>query len=219
MKFNDFDWNDIIMEAPEDNTEDDLGGEEELTATDYADAENMNIEEEDPAAEDNTEEDNPTDDTGEDNLEDGGEDDLNLDEDPLGDEEGNTDETTEDEQTDNGDETENVSDEQNKYLVQDFIELFNRMEEIQEIMRNNNKLSLRANPVYNKVRQNLEKLNDVTYDYIVNKFSKNSYVANLYQFNLIIQALNINIQMLELNMDLNIKNVKDKDKNKQKRQK
>ena len=39
----------------------------------------------------------------------------------------------------------------------------------------------------------------------VNKFANNSYVANLYQFNLIIQAMNINVQMLESIKDLEIK--------------
>ena len=211
MKFNDFDWNDIILEAPEDNVDD--TGEEELTATDYADANNLDIEEEDPNAEDN-EEDPVTDENGnEDDL--GGEDDLNLD-DPEG--EDNPDETIDDEQIDNGDETENISDAQNKYLVQDFIELFNRLEEIQNVLRNDERIQLRGNPIFIKVRQNLEKLNDVVYDYVINKFSNNSYVANLYQFNLIIQAMNINIQMLENIKEFNDKN-KDGGKKKRKTQK
>ena len=47
---------------------------------------------------------------------------------------------------------------------------------------------------------------------ITNKFSKESYVANLYQFNLIIQALNVNIDLLSSvmasNKQFNEKNAK-----------
>lgn len=201
MKFNDFNWDDIIMEAPEDNIED-TG--EELTATDYTDAEGLDIEEGDPANEDNLDDEGDTTDNGDEdlNLDENNEDDLNLD-DPEGDTTG--DENPEDEQIDNENETENPSDKQNKYLIRDFIELHTRLEEILELLRTDRNVVLCGNPVFIKVRQNLDKLCEVTYDYIVNKFANNSYVANLYQFNLIIQAMNINVQMLESIKDLEIK--------------
>lgn len=210
MKFNDFNWNDIIMEAPDDNIED-TG--EELTATDYSDAEGLDIEEGDPANEDELDnEDDTTEDSGDkdSNLDENNEDDLNLD-DPEGD---TGDENTDDEQIDNDTETENSSDKQNKYLIQDFIELHTRLEEILDILRTNRNLTLCGNPVFIKVRGNLDKLCDVTYDYIVNKFANNSYVANLYQFNLIIQAININVQMLESIKDIEIKLLEKKKKRK-----
>lgn len=189
MKFDDFNWEDIIIEAPTEEVVDD----EELTASDYTADEDLNIEE--GAPED--EEDLGPEDYNENSEE--GEDELNLDEEePLGDE-NLDDETPEDEQIDNGEEevVDDMSSQQNKYLIQDFIELFNRIEEILAVFRSNDKLSLRMNPAIIKIKQNLDKLYDVTYDYITDKFAKNSYVANLYQFNLIIQALNINVQMLE----------------------
>ena len=47
MKYDDFSWDDIVLEAPGDDA--DMG--DDLAATDYADAEGMDIEEEDPMAE------------------------------------------------------------------------------------------------------------------------------------------------------------------------
>lgn len=192
MKFDDFNWEDIIIEAPTEEVAED----EELTASDYTADEDLNIEEGTPEDEEDL---GPEDYNENPEEEEEGEDDLNLDEeDPLGDE-NLDDETPEDEQIDNGEEevVDDMSSQQNKYLIQDFIELFNRIEEILAVFRSNDKLSLRMNPAIIKIRQNLDKLHDVTYDYITDKFAKNSYVANLYQFNLIIQALNINVQMLE----------------------
>ena len=189
MKFDDFNWEDIIIEAPTEEVADD----EELTASDYTADEDLNIEEGSPEDEEDLGPENYNENSEE------GEDELNLDEEePLGDE-NLDDETPEDEQIDNGEEevVDDMSSQQNKYLIQDFIELFNRIEEILAVFRSNDKLSLRMNPAIIKIKQNLDKLYDVTYDYITDKFAKNSYVANLYQFNLIIQALNINVQMLE----------------------
>ena len=191
MKFDDFNWEDIIIEAPTEEVVED----EELTASDYTADEDLDIEEGTPE----DEEDLGPEDYNEDPEEGEGEDDLNLDEeDPLGGE-NLDDETPEDEQIDNGEEevVDDMASQQNKYLIQDFIELFNRIEEILAVFRSNDRISLRMNPAIIKIRQNIDKLHDVTYDYITDKFAKNSYVANLYQFNLIIQALNINVQMLE----------------------
>ena len=208
MKHDDFTWDDIILEAPGDE---DLGGEE-LTASDYSDAEGMDIEEgepemaegdegmdEDPADEDPLSEEETDDEGGEEDPAD--EDPLSedpADEDPLSDDgtggEG-YDENLEDEQTDNT-ESDVVSDKQNINLVNDFIELYTRIDVIMQQIRTDCKTNIRYNPNMLTVRRNLEKLKDITYDYIVNKFTKETYVANLYQFNLIIQALNTNIDLL-----------------------
>ncbi len=118
------------------------------------------------------------------------------DEDPGLNDELNSNETPEDEQTVN-DENETMSGQQNKYLIHDFIELFNRQEEIIDKLRRDKKLNSFISPTFRQVKQNLEKLRDVTFDYITDKFAKETYVSNLYQFNLIIQALNVNVQMLE----------------------
>lgn len=229
MKHNDFTWDDIILEAPGDE---DLG--DDLSATDYADAdfdmeegdpsgeEDMGAEEEPVEGEDVEGEDDVLDEdpmaedeegTGEEGDGMGGEGDP-LDEDPMDDGSG---ETTDEEQTDNT-ETDVVSDVQNINLVNDFIELYRRIDEIMNQIRTDCKTNIRYNPNMLVVRQNLTKLKEITYDYITNRFSKESYVSNLYQFNLIIQALNVNIDLLSSVLASNRK-AKEKDKSKKKKKK
>lgn len=204
MKFNDFNWEDIIYEAPNEPEEADDG----LSATDYSDESNLEVDdvsaEEDLGAEDYTEMENEEGDEPAD--EEGGEE-MPEDQDPMAEgeedmegemgegEEGMEDDSLDDEQQDNA-ENDHQS-QQNKYLAHDFIELYNRQKEIIDKIRKDNRLNAFTNPTTAQVKRNLEKLSQVTYDYILDKFSKETYVANLYQFNLIIQAMNLNIQMLE----------------------
>ena len=187
MRFEDLNWMDIVMEAPEDV---DDGGGEELSATDYTDAENLEIDEATP--------DDEMDEGGDEELDLGDEDEIGLDEDAVDEDENIDDETPEEEQTDNDEESDDiVSDKQNKYLIHDFIELYKRMDEILSEIRSNGKIKLHINPNFLVVRKNIEKLREVTYDYIIDKFAKESYVSNLYQFNLTIQALNVNVDLLD----------------------
>lgn len=201
MKFDDFNWKDIVLEAPEDEFQ-----EDELSATDYADADGMDIEESDPMDEEvNDTEGEDMDPADEDPLaeDEEGEDPADedpmaegdpADEDPLAEDgEEGSDENLDEEQNDN---TENiVSDKQNSNLIKDFIELYNRIDEIMLQMRSDCTTNIRYNPNIIVVRKNVEKLKEITYDYIIHKFAKESYVVNLYQFNLIIQALNTNIDL------------------------
>ena len=207
MKFNDFNWEDIIYEAPNEPEEADDG----LSATDYSDESNLEVDdvsaEEDLGAEDYTEMENEEEDEPAD--EEGGEE-MPEDQDPMAEgeegemgedglegegEEGMEDDSLDDEQQDNAEN--DPQSQQNKYLAHDFIELYNRQKEIIDKIRKDNRLNAFTNPTTAQVKRNLEKLSQVTYDYILDKFSKETYVANLYQFNLIIQAMNLNIQMLE----------------------
>lgn len=207
MKFNDFNWEDIIYEAPNEPEEADDG----LSATDYSDESNLEVDdvsaEEDLGAEDYTEMENEEGDEPAD--EEGGEE-MPEDQDPMAEgeegemgedglegegEEGMEDDSLDDEQQDNAEN--DPQSQQNKYLAHDFIELYNRQKEIIDKIRKDNRLNAFTNPTTAQVKRNLEKLSQVTYDYILDKFSKETYVANLYQFNLIIQAMNLNIQMLE----------------------
>ena len=214
MKFDEFNWNDIIYEAPDEDLDD--GGD--LSATDYADVgDDVDISEADPMADEGGETEDVSDDADTDPADEdplGDEEDTSdtdpADEDPLGDEDGgdpadedpladdgeeSSDENPEDEQTDNMED--NVSsDKQNVNLINDFIELHTRIDTIMQQIRTDCKTNIRYNPNMLVVRGNLEKLKAITYDYIINKFAKESYVANLYQFNLIIQALNVNIDLL-----------------------
>ena len=200
----------ILMEADDDlgptdynsddlgdanDTGDDTGGDEDLGPTDYN--------------EDSTD-DTATDDTGDNSddldTDDGGGDDL----DSL---ESDTDDPTTEPSDDNGEGTEDVknsndeqmnnddqnndNNENNKFLIKDFLELYNRLDEILEKINSSEKFKFSRDVVYNKARLNIEKIRDMLFDYITQRFNKESYVSNLYHFNLVIQAININITMIE----------------------
>ena len=200
MRTDDISWDSIILEAPNNKK----NNEEKLTNDDYEDAD-MDIEEDnmdDESESENTDKNTNNDD--EENPEENN--DIETDDSSDNDTESNpdvdTDENVEDEQNDSGDE-QNVDDTQNKYLIRDFIELYNRIDEILNTLIKDKKLNSSINPTYRQIKHNIEKIKDVVYDYIADKFVHETYISNLYQFNLIIQALNINIQMLEINLKRN----------------
>ena len=200
MRIDDISWDSIILEAPNNKK----NNEEELTNDDYEDAD-MNIEEDNMDEESESENtDKNTNNDDEENPEENN--DIETDDSSDNDTESNqdvdTDENVEDEQNDSGDE-QNVDDTQNKYLIRDFIELYNRIDEILNTLIKDKKLNSSINPTYRQIKHNIEKIKDVVYDYIADKFVHETYISNLYQFNLIIQALNINIQMLETNLKRN----------------
>ena len=200
MRIDDISWDSIILEAPNNKK----NNEEELTNDDYEDAD-MDIEEDNMDEESESENtDKNTNNDGEENPEENN--DIETDDSYDNDTESNpdvdTDENVEDEQNDSGDE-QNVDDTQNKYLIRDFIELYNRIDEILNTLIKDKKLNSSINPTYRQIKHNIEKIKDVVYDYIADKFVHETYISNLYQFNLIIQALNINIQMLETNLKRN----------------
>lgn len=203
----------ILMEADDDlgptdynsddlggDTGDDTGGDEDLGPTDYNE---------------DSGDDTTTDDTGDDSdgggdddldTDDGGDDDLDsLESDtddpttePSDDSSGGTEdvENSNDEQMNNDDQN-NDNNENNKFLIRDFLELYNRLDEILEKINSSEKFKFSRDVVYNKARLNIEKIRDMLFDYITQRFNKESYVANLYHFNLVIQAININIAMIE----------------------
>jgi hypothetical protein len=213
MKFNDFDWNDVIYEAPGDP-------EDELSASDYTDANNVEVEpageEEDLGAEDYTETD--SEEPVEDETEEMSEEDMeeNPEEYDLGEEENDNmseDDSSNDEQIDNEKNKDEADVKQkNKYLINDFIELHTRQGEILQKIKTDRKFNAFTNPTIGQVKKNLEKLQQVTYDYIIDKFSKETYIANLYQFNLIIQAMNVNVGMLERVADSKVRELEKKKK-------
>lgn len=204
----------ILMEADDDlgptdynsddlggDTGDDTGGDEDLGPTDYNE---------------DSGDDTATDDTGDDS-DGGGDDDLDTDDggggddldslesdtddpttEPSDDSSGGTEdvENSNDEQMNNDDQN-NDNNENNKFLIRDFLELYNRLYEILEKINSSEKFKFSRDVVYNKARLNIEKIRDMLFDYITQRFNKESYVANLYHFNLVIQAININIAMIE----------------------
>lgn len=186
---------DILMEAPEDAGT----GDDDLQASDYGDIEEVEISDsEDLSAEDysdtdeNSEEDENNIDSSENDL---NEENPTDDEAPVEDDE-STDENPETEQNDN-DVEHNQDYEKNEYLINDFIELYNRLGNMIEKVNNDQTVKNTRNPILTQAKHNMDDIYDVLYVYITDRFNKENYITNLYQFNLIIQALNLNLEILE----------------------
>lgn len=200
-KLKDLNWDEtILFEAPEDTA--DGVGDSDLQATDYGEVENVDIEEVGPEDYSETDEGDgdPTEDEtpveGDENTEDKGEEGESMEGDVPDTE--SPDENPEEEQTDNAD-----GNMKNEYLIGDFIELYNRMNGIIERINIHRNTKGVKNPVLIQAKDNMDKVRDLLYDYITTRFNNESYIVNLYQFNLIIQAINVNIELLErgLNYD------------------
>lgn len=200
-KLKDLNWDEtILFEAPEDVA--DGAGDSELQATDYGEVEDVDIEEVGPEDYSETDEgdgDSTGDETpveGDENTEDTGKEGESMEGDVPDTE--SSDENPEEEQTDNAD-----GNMKNEYLIGDFIELYNRMNGIIERINIHRNTKGVKNPVLIQAKDNMDKVRDLLYDYITTRFNNESYIVNLYQFNLIIQAINVNIELLErgLNYD------------------
>lgn len=216
----------VLLEAdddlgPTDYNSDDLGsgdesvdtGGDDLGPTDY------NEDSGDDTTDDTTADDT-TDESGDEDLtnDEGGDDLDSLESDtddpsaePSDTEGGSEDvENSNDEQMNNEDQ--NKDNENNKFLIKDYLELYNRLEEILEKINSNEKFKFSRDVVYNKARINIEKIRDMLFDYITLRFNNESYVANLYHFNLVIQAININIAMIEKSPTITEINERNKEK-------
>lgn len=106
--------------------------------------------------------------------------------------------TSEEEATpsDDGDKTKNT------YLVRDFIELYYTTRNMIEKLNNVTKTTLVKSKVYLQVIENLTDMNNVLYEYITHDFSKKSYVFNLYQFNLFLECIKVNIEIIKKSGEL-----------------
>lgn len=178
--------------------------DEDLSATDYGEMEEVEMEEvsdEELSAEDYSEDETSEEETGEEETSTEDEE-MSTGDEEMTDDMGTDEENVEGENI-NEEQPDNVSDQEsqedtgkNKFLINDFIELFNRVEEINEKLNGNVKINGTRDPRLVQGRRNMEKLRDVLYDYITTRFEHETYVANLYQFNLIIQAINVNTALL-----------------------
>lgn len=171
------------------NTDDDTGGGDDLGPTDYN--------EDDTTADNDTDDNTTNDDTTEtdndlDSLE-SDTDDPTTEPNKEGDGSGDV-ENSNDEQMNNDNDQDN---ENNKFLIKDYLELYNRLEEILEKITSNETFKFSRDVVYNKARINIEKIKDMLFDYITLRFNKESYISNLYHFNMVIQAVNVNVAMIE----------------------
>lgn len=106
---------------------------------------------------------------------------------------GMTDDTTEEEPIpdQNGDKTKNT------YLIRDFMNLYFTTMNLIDKINNIKKTNLIKSSVYLQVAKNLTEMENTLYDYIINNFKNNSYVFNLYQFNLFLEVMNVNVEILK----------------------
>lgn len=98
--------------------------------------------------------------------------------------------------------TGNPNDIRNTSLIYDYIQLYNTIKSIITKVNSMNKTDILRNKTIIQVSKNLNILLNTLHKYIIKSFDKNSYVFNLYQFNLFIHAINVNIEMIKKNNEL-----------------
>ena len=182
------DYNADDLGGGDDDTSDDGGGDD-LGPTDYNEDDTTT---DDTTDDTNTEGDTTKTDDDLDSLE-SDTDDPTTEPNKEGDDTGDV-ENSNDEQMNNDNDQDN---ENNKFLIKDYLELYNRLEEIMEKITSNETFKFSRDTVYNKARINIEKIKDMLFDYITLRFNNESYISNLYHFNMVIQAVNVNVAMIE----------------------
>lgn len=189
-------------EEEETDSEETTGEEDDADqVTDYADTNDTEFDEteeelEAEGGEENVEDDTATDYTS-DETDDDSATDYTDDETTDGDEFSNDNEGGE--TTGEEEQPEEISQEskiKNKGLLEDCIKLKEILENFHTKVTNINSSTLNKNRLFAEVGENLNILNKQLNNYIIFKFSKNEYVKNLYFYNFIIEALNINIKMV-----------------------
>ena len=96
----------------------------------------------------------------------------------------------------------NPNDIRNASLINDYILLYDTIKGIIAKVNSMNKTDILRNKIIIQVSKNLNILLNTLHKYIIKSFDKNSYVFNLYQFNLFIHAVNVNIEMIKKNNEL-----------------
>lgn len=174
-------------------------------ATDYSEgAEDANEDTNDDSTADENNDENSDDETSDDDM-----DATDYDEDAeggdTGDEEADPDadaDTSEDDTSEEETPEDDGDKSKNTYLIRDFIELFYTTKNMIEKLNNVSKTTLLKSKVYLQVIENLSDMNNVLYEYITHDFSKKSYVFNLYQFNLFLECIKVNIEIIKKSGEL-----------------
>lgn len=192
----------IVQEAPDDTTIETGASStdetnDDIDETDYDEAaKEMDDADQDGKADEGTEtaeeesnEDLEAEDYGEEAESEDNEDETN--EDNTGEEDTNEDEMEDEIPESNGDKK------GNSILIKDFITLYYGLDGIIKKLNNNTKTNLIKNEIYFHVIHNLTDVNETLYEYIVSTFNNNSYVFNLYQFNLFLECIKINVEILK----------------------
>jgi len=173
-------------------------------ATDYSESAEDTAEdtEDDPVSEEDTGEEE-TDETSEDDDMEATDYDEGAEGEDMGVEEADPEADTGEEDTSEEETPEDDGDKsKNTYLIRDFIELFYTTKNMIEKLNNVSKTTLVKSKVYLQVIENLSDMNNVLYEYITHDFSKKSYVFNLYQFNLFLECIKVNIEIIKKSGEL-----------------
>lgn len=172
----------ILLEAEEDDYEDNPEGEDNSDSTDYTE-EVEEISEDDEPIEDKNEESEDDNIDSDEETTDYTDDESEVDDGNMGDEE------SEDELS--PDETK-----QRLMLIKDYMNLYEFINDMIEKLNSNTNINLIIQQVINRVNENLRQLREQLYDYITCDFKKDSYINTLTIYNYFIKAIKVNSEMI-----------------------
>lgn len=181
----------ILLEAEEDDYEDNPEGENNADNTDYTEeVEEISEDDEQPEEEESGQDyqDNP----------DGGDDSETTDyTDEAGDGENNEGEQSDDEPEEEPEnDTPPEETKQRIMLIKDFMNLYEFINDMIEKLNSNTNINLIIQQVINRVNENLRQLREQLYDYITCDFKKDSYINSLTIYNYFIKAIKVNSEMI-----------------------
>lgn len=187
----------ILLEAEEDDFEDNPDGEDNAETTDYTEETEEISEDDEPTEDEETPDeedyqDNPDgDNTGDttdytDEAGDGGESDADGDQPP-------TDDMVKEEPAE---ETSPGETKQRLMLIKDYMNLYEFINDMIEKLNSNTNINLLIQQVINRVNENLRQLREQLYDYITCDFKKDSYINSLTIYNYFIKAVKVNSEMI-----------------------
>ena len=92
---------------------------------------------------------------------------------------------------------EKLEKQQNNELMKNTVDLYYSLTGLMSKLDNTTYSTVVANKVGGQVKKNINDLSDYIYTFITTSFKTNSYIKNLYIYNYAIEAYKINIKMLE----------------------
>lgn len=173
----------ILLEAEEDDYEDNPEGEDNSDSTDYTEEVEEISEDDEPIEDKNEESEDDNIDSDEETTDYSDDDESEVDDGNMGDEE------SEDELS--PDETK-----QRLMLIKDYMNLYEFINDMIEKLNSNTNINLIIQQVINRVNENLRQLREQLYDYITCDFKKDSYINTLTIYNYFIKAIKVNSEMI-----------------------
>lgn len=182
----------ILLEAEEDEYEDNPDGEDTSDTTDYTE------EVEEISDEGEVSEEEEPEDTGYEDNPDGSSDDETTDytdESGEGESEGENGEESMDEEEPQEENSPGET-KQRLMLIKDYMNLYEFINDMIEKLNSNTNINLIIQQVINRVNENLRQIREQLYDYITCDFKKDSYINSLTIYNYFIKAIKVNSEMI-----------------------